>query len=210
MRSSIERNPVFLLLLFLSIGLENRVCCAEMDEIRVDRLRSHVYFLACDYLGVRVTGSIGYRIAAEYAASQFAALGLKPFAFDSDEHAGFFQPVPLQRSIIGAGAAKDAQHQSAGGTARECYNVIGYIPGANPALKHEYVAVSAHLDHIPPISGDICNGADDNASGCSAVLEIAAMLANEPPDRSVIFVLFTGEDYSASPRLGSGETNLCR
>ena len=70
-------------------------------------------------------------------------------------------------------------------------------------LKRAHVVVCAHLAHIPPISGEICNGADDNASGCAAVLEIAARVAQEPLDRPVLFVMFTGEDYMADPRLGS-------
>jgi Zn-dependent M28 family amino/carboxypeptidase len=54
--------------------------------------------------------------------------------------------------------------------------------------------VGAHLDHIPPINGQICNGADDNASGSAGVLEIAEAVARSPFQRSVLFILYTAEE----------------
>ncbi|MGD8320881.1 MAG: M28 family peptidase [Gemmatimonadota bacterium] len=80
-------------------------------------------------------------------------------------------------------------------------NVVGVLPGSDPALRDEYVVVSAHYDHIgtgiPDATGDsIANGADDNASGTSAVLEVAEALASleTPPARSVLFLLVSGEE----------------
>ena len=52
-------------------------------------------------------------------------------------------------------------------------NVLGYIEGADPKLKNELIIITAHYDHIGIIDGEIHNGADDNASGTAAVLEIA-------------------------------------
>ncbi len=184
------------LLCLLMINPGQNVHGAEPDEISLESLRSHVYFLASDYLGGRVIGSTGYRIAAEYAASQLAAAGLQPFSFGKTGPNQYFQVVPIPDP-------GDAVQPASGALSGECYNVIAYLPGNNPDLAREYVVVSAHLDHIPPINGEICNGADDNASGCAAVLEIASRLAEKQLDRSVIFVLFTGEDYAADARLGS-------
>ena len=83
-------------------------------------------------------------------------------------------------------------------------NVVGKIAGAglpgNPALAQEVVVLSAHYDHLPPApegsgSADrIYNGADDDASGCAAVLEIAGALAAKKPARTVIVLLATGEE----------------
>ena len=79
-------------------------------------------------------------------------------------------------------------------------NVIGKLPGSDPALKNEYVVLSAHIDHIgigAPINGDrIYNGAMDNGSGSALVLDMAANLKaqHEPLKRSVLFVLFTAEE----------------
>jgi hypothetical protein len=73
-------------------------------------------------------------------------------------------------------------------------NVIGIVPGIDPVLKDEYIVVGAHLDHVAPSRGEICNGADDNASGSSGVMEIAEALAVNPCKRSVVFITYTAEE----------------
>jgi len=76
-----------------------------------------------------------------------------------------------------------------------CKNVVALLPGTDPLLKDEYIVLHAHLDHLGVnSSGQVMNGADDNASGCAVVLEIAEALAMKPTKRSFIFVLFTGEE----------------
>lgn len=74
------------------------------------------------------------------------------------------------------------------------WNVAAALEGSDPELKHEYVIVGAHLDHFPPRRGQIMNGADDNASGCAGVLEIAEALSSSRPRRSVLFVLLSSEE----------------
>ena len=80
------------------------------------------------------------------------------------------------------------------------YNVVGVVPGIDPALKSTYVAYGAHYDHlgvVPPLNGDsIANGADDDGSGSVALLAIAkAFASTQPrPRRSVLFVWHTGEE----------------
>ncbi|MBT5425832.1 MAG: M28 family peptidase, partial [Bacteroidetes bacterium] len=73
-------------------------------------------------------------------------------------------------------------------------NVIGMVAGTDPELKNEYIVVGAHLDHVSPQQGQVCNGADDNASGSSGVMEIAEAVAMNPFKRSVIFITFTAEE----------------
>lgn len=79
-------------------------------------------------------------------------------------------------------------------------NVVGLLPGSDPALRSSYVVYSAHLDHVPPAAqgeGDrIHNGAYDNALGVGVVLEVARVLAGlEPrPRRSVLFLFVTAEE----------------
>jgi Zn-dependent M28 family amino/carboxypeptidase len=75
-----------------------------------------------------------------------------------------------------------------------CKNVVGFLPGNDPALKDEYIVVGAHLDHLGMQKDDAFNGANDNASGCAAVLEAAEAAAMSPQKRSVFFVFFTGEE----------------
>ncbi len=74
------------------------------------------------------------------------------------------------------------------------WNVVGMVKGTDPVLSQECITVTAHLDHLEPRGGEICNGADDNASGSAGVMEIAEAVAMDPPRRSVVFVLFTKEE----------------
>jgi hypothetical protein len=75
------------------------------------------------------------------------------------------------------------------------YNVVGVVYGSDPVLRDEYVVVTAHLDSTAPREiGEINNGADDNASGCAGLMEIARAVALSPPRRSVVFGLLSGEE----------------
>ncbi|HSJ12970.1 MAG TPA: M20/M25/M40 family metallo-hydrolase [Longimicrobiales bacterium] len=80
-------------------------------------------------------------------------------------------------------------------------NVVALLPGSDPALKDEYIVFTAHIDHVgigaPDARGDsIYNGADDDASGTAAVLELAQAFAAAPraPQRSLLFLLVSGEE----------------
>jgi hypothetical protein len=79
-------------------------------------------------------------------------------------------------------------------------NVVARLEGSDPFLKNEYLVYSSHLDHVgigEPVNGDnIYNGALDNASGCSIMLEVARAFVktNPRPKRSIIFVAVTGEE----------------
>ncbi|MEM1318752.1 MAG: M28 family peptidase [Bacteroidota bacterium] len=81
----------------------------------------------------------------------------------------------------------------------EGQNVLGYVEGIDPLLKEELVVVSAHYDHLGKKGDQIYNGADDNGSGTSTVLELAeafsqAKAEGSGPRRSVLFMLVTGEE----------------
>ena len=74
-------------------------------------------------------------------------------------------------------------------------NVVGIIPGTDAALSSEWVVVGAHLDHVGvDYRGRIGFGADDNASGSAALIEIAEALAAAPPRRSVLLCAFGAEE----------------
>jgi hypothetical protein len=75
-----------------------------------------------------------------------------------------------------------------------CKNVVGFLQGNDPVQKDEYVVVGAHLDHLGMQKDDAFNGANDNASGCAAVLEAAEAAAMSPQKRSIFIVFFTGEE----------------
>ncbi len=89
---------------------------------------------------------------------------------------------------------------------RATWNAVGMLAGSDPSLQHAAILFSAHLDHLgvgKPVNGDsIYNGADDDASGCSAVLEIARVLGSQTrPKRTVLFALFGSEEVG-----GTGST----
>ncbi len=91
----------------------------------------------------------------------------------------------------------------------ESANIVARLPGSDPALKNEFVVLSAHIDHVgigAPINGDrIYNGAMDNGSGSALVMDMAASLKAHPDSRgergtvqslqrSILFLLVTGEE----------------
>lgn len=74
-------------------------------------------------------------------------------------------------------------------------NVVGILDGADPKLKHEYVVLSAHYDHLPAQGEVVFPGADDDGSGTAAVLELARVFAEgERPKRSIFILFNTGEE----------------
>lgn len=80
---------------------------------------------------------------------------------------------------------------------KEVVNVVGIIEGSDPDLKNEYLIIGAHLDHVGSQAGKIYfPGANDNASGSAALLQIAREFSNtkEKPKRSIIFVFFACEE----------------
>lgn len=149
------------------------------SHITAGSLRGHVSFLASDLLEGRDTPSRGLDIAAEYIAAQFRRIGLEPAGDD-----GYFQTAPSNPNDPDSPKAR---------------NVAGILRGSDPNLKDTYVMLTSHYDHIGVApSGDdrIFNGANDDASGTASVLEVANGLAalHPRPKRSVIFVLFFGEE----------------
>ncbi len=106
------------------------------------------------------------------------------------------QNKPQGFSLVGDAAI----HLSTRYTAATSPNIAAILPGSDPALKNEYVVISAHLDHLgigEAIKGDVIyNGAVDNASGSSALLEIARAFSEmpTPPRRSILFLSVTGEE----------------
>ena len=160
---------------------------------------AHVNFLACDELEGREAGWKGGRIAGNYIISCLKQMGLQPFFED-----GYVQPFEVchaERQKKGQrwevhpdsiAKLKQGVHQSL-----DLRNILCKIEGKNP---NEMVIIGAHYDHLgydPMLAGDqIYNGADDNASGVQAVLQVArAFLATgEQPERTVVFAFWDGEE----------------
>lgn len=159
------------------------------DTADSSAIRSDIAFLASDALEGRATGTAGNDSAAAYIARRFAQLGLEPLV-----DGGFQQRFT---------AASVAAVHAGMGSALPTQNVVARLRGSHRNLAEEFVVVGAHFDHLgrssfgaldPSAENEIRNGADDNASGTAAVLELARLLARNPPRRTVIFVTFSGEE----------------
>jgi hypothetical protein len=143
---------------------------AALESIRAEDIRADVAFLASDELAGRSARSPEGRRAAHWIAERFQGAGLEPLG--------------------DAGTWLQAVENDA-----LAPNVVAILRGDGPG----YVLLGAHYDHLPPRKkGDdrIYNGADDNASGTAALLEIAEALGKlaERPRASVVLVAFTGEE----------------
>lgn len=151
-------------------------------------VRKYMEALASDDMHGRGSATADELAAAKYIASQLKALKIEP-AGDNGE---YLQTVKFTRRTRGASA-------DAPGVELTTTNVLAIMRGSDPKLSKETVLLSAHLDHLgvrPNLPGDnIFNGADDDASGVTAVLELAQALAAGPkPKRTVVFALFGSEE----------------
>ena len=116
----------------------------------------------------------------------FAAIAMRKDAFDE------LAAMPAGTRVEFGGATQSAE---LGAT----WNAVGVIRGSDPKAAADAIFLSAHLDHLgvgEPVNGDaIFNGADDDASGCVGVLELARVLASGPrPRRTIYFVCFGSEE----------------
>ena len=141
-------------------------------------------FLASDALQGRGSGSHDELLAATYLASQLREIGIQPAGGDG----GYIQNVSGEFDFYGEGKKQ-----------WNTRNVIGKLEGRDEKLKDQVILLTAHMDHLgigKPVDGDnIYNGADDDASGCVAVLQLARALAHEKaPKRTVLFVFFGSEE----------------
>ncbi len=138
-----------------------------------ETIGTHMNFLAADALKGREAGTQGIEAAAYYIADLMEEQGIGPYYSSYLDTLDNFEPAG--------------------------YNVIGVLKGKDPVLKDEVVLVGAHYDHIGAIrakEGDsIANGANDNASGTSTVLELGRYfaLANNNK-RTLVFALFSAEE----------------
>lgn len=176
----------------VSSKLTPRKALAQMPAVFSSRrMREDIERLAAPEMAGRGLGSPQLDQAADYIAEQFRSAGLQP----GGDSAGYFQTWA---------ATVDGRD----GTV-PLNNVIGVLPGSDPQRAGQSVVLGAHYDHLgsgwPDVrqgnEGKVHPGADDNASGIAVMLELARVLgAGRQPERSVVFVAFTGEEAG---KLGS-------
>jgi Zn-dependent M28 family amino/carboxypeptidase len=161
--------------LFIGFCLCLQLAIGQYKIVSIDSftVKKHLYILASDEMEGRRSGTPGIEKAAQYIENEFKRIGLSTY-----------NGLPTYRQNF---VEKEMK----------LFNVIGVLEGKSK--KNEYVLISSHYDHLgikKVGEGDlIYNGADDDASGTTAVLTLAEYFAElGTNERSIIFVAFTGEE----------------
>lgn len=159
-------------------------CAASSLSVDPAAIRAHQDYLASEQLRGRGSATEDEAKAAAYVASQFERMGLKP----APGLGSYIQPFDVAPSAI-------TQRHGIPANARS-RNVIGLLPGTSP--RAGYVLLSAHIDHIGIVRGKTFIGANDDASGTTALLELARLLSRSGPHRrGILFVAFGAEEAGA-------------
>lgn len=176
----------FMALIVLSCGSgktdvnkDEEVQVKYANEIKAEDLKEHLYLLSSDILEGRKTGEKRQKMAVNYFTAYYEHTGLKA----PEEYPEYLQMIPREYF------EEKSQNDSP--------NVIAYIEGSE--FPNEVIVISAHYDHLGMKGEEVYNGADDNASGSSALMEIAqsfqlAKKQGKGPRRSILFLHVTGEE----------------
>lgn len=141
--------------------------CTSFDK---KALLKHVKSLSSDTFEGRRTGTKGATKARKYIINQFHSLKVKPLGKSFEQPFSFIK----KREVF------------------EAVNILGLIEGTE--FPKKYIVISAHYDHEGVKYGKIYNGADDNASGISALFAFAEYFKKHPPKHSVILAAFDAEE----------------
>ena len=166
MSSLFLKSSLLLFLLFISTIVNSQVISQEL-------VKKHLYTLSSDEMEGRKAGTKGIEKAAQYIEKEFERIGLDYF----DEMTSFRQTFEKNGLSL--------------------FNLIGFLEGKSK--KNEFIIISAHYDHLGiKINGEgdlIFNGANDNASGVTAVLSLAEYYTKDfVTERSLLFIAFTAEE----------------
>ena len=149
------------------------------SEIQPEDLKEHLFLLSSDILEGRKTGEKRQKMAVNYFTAYYEHIGL----LAPELYPDYTQTIPKEYFEGKSEAASK--------------NVLAYIEGSE--FPNEVVVISAHYDHLGMKGEEVYNGADDNASGSSAVMELAqsfqmAKRKGNAPKRSILFLHLTGEE----------------
>ncbi len=139
-----------------------------------DAAIEYLRVLSADDMDGRRTGSQGAADARAYIAEQFFLAGLLAYG-DSWEQEFSYTPRRSAEELNGV-------------------NLVGYHPAASGDETGPVIVVTAHYDHLGNCGGQICNGADDNASGVAALIAVAEALRDNPPAHTIIFAALDAEE----------------
>lgn len=203
-------SAALLLIAFIGIGTDSAYAAKRnsnnattkakeqaLQTINMDAAKAHIGFLASDELRGRKAGTNDAQVAAQYIISLLRQWGIKPLGDSYTQPFSAYsmewqKRKPWQVHPDSIALLKQMTHRRL-----NMKNVLAMIPGKN---TNEYVIMGAHFDHVgcdPDLEGDsIYNGADDNASGVSAALQIAHAFATAgvQPERNIVFAFWDGEE----------------
>ena len=155
----------------LFIPLALLMSCQTVKKVEeakgANNLLEDVKTLSAEAYQGRKTGTEGAAKARTYLKERISALGLSSYPALAD----FEQPFKAK---------------ARNGSSVDANNIIAYIPGRSS----EIIVISGHYDHLGVINNEVYNGADDNASGVAAMLNIAAHYKNEKPNYTLVFAFF--------------------
>lgn len=168
------KNFLLVLSILFSFSSFSQIDSNESPEnltyFKGELLLQHIKILSSDEFEGRRTGTKGSEKAREYIIKQFETLKVLPLGD------GFLQEFSFKR--------KDNDFKGV--------NIIGQIKGTE--FPDTYIVISAHYDHLGVRNGEVFNGADDDASGTSALFSFAEYFKKYPPRHSVILAAFDSEE----------------
>lgn len=172
--------PVLLLLVACAPGgpgVGTAMPSAADAAIAIDSaaLMNDIGVLAHDSMEGRRVGTAGSARARSFIERRFGEIGIEPAGGGT-----YLQPFAVTR----------------GGAEIEGVNIIGMVRGRTS--PEQYIVITAHYDHLGVRDGEIYNGADDNASGTAALLQLARFFVAHAPERSIIFAALDAEEGGLS------------
>ena len=171
---------------FVVLSLALALVSQTHAQMQLDDMKQAVEYLASQELGGRFPATAGDTLASKYITGKLRSMKLKPIVKGKKEK-GFYHDFTY---------GKDVE--------RTTHNIIAVVPGKDKRLKHEYIVVGSHYDHLGlggqgsgsrrPDTVAVHPGADDNASGDAVVLELAKHFKKVRSPRSIIFAFFGAEE----------------
>ena len=144
--------------------------------LKQDDMVSDLEYIASEQAAGRASGTAAKQSVEQFIVRRFKSIGLKPYNWSYTQSCRYNDSIMIR-------------------------NVVGYLPAVAPS--DEYIVIGAHYDHIGTLAGRVYNGADDNASGVTAMLSLAGMFASlkaegVAPRKNILFVAFDGKELSMS------------
>lgn len=159
---------------FLSFRAEAQSLRAYENSVSAVQMEETLSYLAHDMTEGRASGSKGKELAEHFLVEQFRAIGLKPWNWNYTQSFRYNDTTIVR-------------------------NVVGFLPASTPS--NEYIIIGAHYDHLGRLGHTVYPGADDNASGVTALVSLARMFSalkadGRGPRKNLLFVAFDGKELN--------------